>query len=817
MLKKILFFGYLVAFFAGIEVFGQVQIGNNIHGEKPNQFLGQSIALSGDGSRMAVGASGESIADTLTGSIQILEWVSNEWIQTGSTIHGDAYDRFGHSISFSGDGNIIAVSGPYASNGNPYTVGKVQVYSYNGMDWEQLGSDLSGVQSNGYFGWSIALSDDGSRLVVGAKGVGTGGQSYVYEFDGDDWFQLGDLFSDPYGELGNSVSISDEGNRIALGNWYTDKLEVADTVFKAGKVEVFEFSDGAWVSLGQKLYGEYSSEKIGWVVSLSGNGDRLVVSAPYNAGPPNGDLPTNSGVVRVYELIDSLWVQSGSDFEGAAGNSYLGDALSLSGNGNVLAFSSSGTVHLHKYEGSSWNIKGAGIEGIDLRPNILALSDNGEVLAIGSWINSETETYAGKAQFYHTGINWELNVTSLKAGGNEDSFHLTVDTPKIEFGFDHSHNVEQQRFQVQVSSFEDFSQIDKWDPGEIIGQDSSIIYNGETLEDGETCYVRVRGFSYGYYTDWRQNSFRMNSLPTNPILISSLDGLVNSKPIVIEVLNGTDAEGDDLAYYFDLFGDSEFVTKIDSMIILQSELADSTIWEVDIELEDNKNYYWTLSTFDGYEWSDSTLTGSFLLDLNKENPSAFELLSPGNQGNITALPIEFYWQSSTDNDPMDFVHYNLLISADSAFTDILQSFMELSDTSYSLNADFQFNEKYYWIVEAVDRDSLITTSEVFSFIFRVESNHIESEANPLTYSLSQNYPNPFNPTTYIRFSIPETSEVQLEVFNMLGQKVAGLVNESKTAGWHTVTFDASQFSSGFYIYRVKANNFVSTKKLMLIK
>jgi len=88
---------------------------------------------------------------------------------------------------------------------------------------------------------------------------------------------------------------------------------------------------------------------------------------------------------------------------------------------------------------------------------------------------------------------------------------------------------------------------------------------------------------------------------------------------------------------------------------------------------------------------------------------------------------------------------------------------------------------------------------------------------PDVASLDQNYPNPFNPTTSIRFGIPAKSEVTLDVFNMLGQRVAQLVNSEMNAGYHTIGFDASSLSSGMYIYRLQAGNFTATKKLMLVK
>jgi hypothetical protein len=74
-----------------------------------------------------------------------------------------------------------------------------------------------------------------------------------------------------------------------------------------------------------------------------------------------------------------------------------------------------------------------------------------------------------------------------------------------------------------------------------------------------------------------------------------------------------------------------------------------------------------------------------------------------------------------------------------------------------------------------------------------------------------------NLTTQICYKIPQAAEVELVVINMFGQKVATLVHNKQSAGWHTATFDASELSSGFYIYRIQAGEFVSTKKLMFIK
>jgi hypothetical protein len=88
---------------------------------------------------------------------------------------------------------------------------------------------------------------------------------------------------------------------------------------------------------------------------------------------------------------------------------------------------------------------------------------------------------------------------------------------------------------------------------------------------------------------------------------------------------------------------------------------------------------------------------------------------------------------------------------------------------------------------------------------------------PATYELYNNYPNPFNPSTTIRFGLPVKSNVQLNVFNTLGQQVAQLVNGDVDAGYHTVQFDASGLSSGVYFYQLKAQNFVETRRLLLLR
>ena len=88
---------------------------------------------------------------------------------------------------------------------------------------------------------------------------------------------------------------------------------------------------------------------------------------------------------------------------------------------------------------------------------------------------------------------------------------------------------------------------------------------------------------------------------------------------------------------------------------------------------------------------------------------------------------------------------------------------------------------------------------------------------PSVYSLGQNYPNPFNPTTEIRFTLPQTSAVKIEVYDLLGRRVAVLVEGELAAGRHRVRFDAAGLASGVYVYRMEAGAYVETRRLTLLR
>lgn len=122
---------------------------------------------------------------------------------------------------------------------------------------------------------------------------------------------------------------------------------------------------------------------------------------------------------------------------------------------------------------------------------------------------------------------------------------------------------------------------------------------------------------------------------------------------------------------------------------------------------------------------------------------------------------------------------------------------------------------WYYRLKQVDLDG---TEHYSESILPAVISGVEEKPLPTEFGLSQNYPNPFNPTTKIEFALPKQSHVTLEVYNLLGQRIATLSDEIKPAGYHAFEFDANGYSSGLYFYRMTANgNVTFMKKMVLLR
>ncbi|MCZ6704159.1 MAG: T9SS type A sorting domain-containing protein [Ignavibacteria bacterium] len=178
-------------------------------------------------------------------------------------------------------------------------------------------------------------------------------------------------------------------------------------------------------------------------------------------------------------------------------------------------------------------------------------------------------------------------------------------------------------------------------------------------------------------------------------------------------------------------------------------------------------------------------------------------------GSINGNNVELRWRTETEVN-----NYGFYIERSSENSDwLVLGFVEGNGNSNSPkyynfdDTDIRQSGKYYYRLKQIDNDGTIEYSNVVTVTVGV----------PVLFALSQNYPNPFNPETRIDFTVAEQRNVSLRVYNMLGEMVQELLNEVKPPGSYSVTFDASNLSSGIYIYRLETSDFIDLRKMTLLK
>jgi hypothetical protein len=276
----------------------------------------------------------------------------------GADIDGEnSSDQSGYSVALSADGTTLAIGAPYANTpAGTNNVGHVRVYKYNlnkipAAGWDRLGEDIDGESENDQSGWSVALSADGTTLAIGAPSANTNdsGHVRVYKYNPNKntipvgWDQLG---ADIDGEAesdrsGTSVALSADGTTLAIGALYANTPAGTNDV---GHVRVYKYNPNktpvGWDRLGEDIDGEAASDQTGYSVALSADGTTLAIGA-VGANTPAG---TNDvGHVRVYKYnpnkvtIPVGWDQLGVDIDGEAAEDYSGYSVALSADGTTLA------------------------------------------------------------------------------------------------------------------------------------------------------------------------------------------------------------------------------------------------------------------------------------------------------------------------------------------------------------------------------------------------------------------------------------------------------------------------------------------------
>jgi uncharacterized lipoprotein YddW (UPF0748 family) len=183
--------------------------------------------------------------------------------------------------------------------------------------------------------------------------------------------------------------------------------------------------------------------------------------------------------------------------------------------------------------------------------------------------------------------------------------------------------------------------------------------------------------------------------------------------------------------------------------------------------------------------------------------------------------IELQWSAPTTATDGDTARWYILYrflqqdSIDIENPQYIQSIIRGRSLDY-LDNTAVLNESYTYMVTSLDKlqNESMPSNQVNIIYTGLD---LFTSAQPHQFKLEQNYPNPFNPSTNIQFSIPKTEFVILKIYNLLGQEVATVVSKNLTAGKYKYTWDASDLSSGVYLYRLETSEFVQSKMLILMK
>ena len=285
--------------------FGWVQRGEGIMGTNDAYGEGESVALSNDGSALAIGgAAVRSDGGAYQGHIRVLDWnaSSKSWKQRGDLIEGqyeNAYVGSKDMMALSGDGMILASS----ELGPTYGVGRTQIFEWTVDDvenisekkgfWKQKGQSIDGENTGTQSGKGLALSDDGNVVAIGAL--------------------------DLYDRLNKSAFPHTAAGRIRVYHWNQDSQ--------------------SWTQRGDDIKGRTDFDGVGWVSSLASNGSVLAVSAMFWGGSYENPMG-GGGQVRVYEWNETHWNQIGNDLSGEDPGGGYGKHLALSSDGHMVAIGS---------------------------------------------------------------------------------------------------------------------------------------------------------------------------------------------------------------------------------------------------------------------------------------------------------------------------------------------------------------------------------------------------------------------------------------------------------------------------------------------
>ena len=259
-----------------------------------------------------------------------------------------------------------------------------------------------------------------------------------------------------------------------------------------------------------------------------------------------------------------------------------------------------------------------------------------------------------------------------------------------------------------------------------------------------------------------------------------------------------------IRYSFQLATDSTFAT---GLIKNDTTLTDT--FRVVTGLTIKTRYFWRVSATNA--GGNGPFSPTWVFTSVIPLPTQVSAIGPADLAVIGTDSVRFSWYPTSPVS--DRYWFELAIDPSFTFVGIDSVLTDTSKVVHSLLN----NQAYYWRVRGGNGGGWGPFSITRRFNTLITSVGEGNRGIPQTFVLEQNYPNPFNPSTQIEFGVPKESHVKVEIFNVLGERVALLVDETRAAGYYTVQFNAGQVSSGLYLYRLTTAETSIIRKMMLLK
>jgi hypothetical protein len=360
-------------------------------------------------------------------------------------------------------------------------------------------------------------------------------------------------------------------------------------------------------------------------------------------------------------------------------------------------------------------------------------------------------------------------------------------------------------YYLEISSDASFSTISF--------QDSTITdstFTGPQLDNGQTYYWRVcaqNSVGKGSFSTVWSFTTAYPALSAPSLLAPSNTASAVSISPVLKWNKVTRAS----AYQAQIAKDAGFL----STVFQNTSVADTICGGA--SLLNSTNYFWRTRAIIGTDTSSYSSAWSFTTIIAQASVPV--LLLPGSNSYGVGLNTTFRWRTSSDA-----ASYRLQVSDDSLFRTLVYEDSTLTDTSCVVGP-LRIYTRYYWRTSAKNYAGSSSYSASWTFSTS-PSTGVQSAGSsiPKDFSLSQNYPNPFNPSTMIEFGVPEESQVNITIYNLLGKSVAQILSQRLTAGSYRISWNASHMADGVYFYRLIArpysagkSPFMQTKRLVLLK